>query len=70
MGGINPMMMLLMLGGGALGGGGLIKKVLMYSMFGMMGLLLGGGSLNIKDMLMIPMIAPAFAGMFGAGVTT
>jgi len=64
MGGINPIMMLLLMGKGALGGG-LIKKVLMFSMFGMIGLLIGGGGMNIRDLIMVPMIAPMFAGMFG-----
>ena len=45
-------------------GKGMIKKVLMYLIMGPMGLLFGGG-FNIMDLLMIPMIAPMFSGLFG-----
>lgn len=46
-------------------GKGMIKKVLMYLIMGPLGLLFGGG-FNIMDLLMIPMIAPIFSGLFGS----
>ncbi len=42
----------------------MIKKVLMYLMLGPVGMLLGG-SFNIMDFLMIPMIAGIFGPMLG-----
>lgn len=59
---MNPIMLLLLAGKGL--GGGLIKKVLFYSMFGMVGLFLGGG-FSIRDFILVPAIAPALSGMFG-----
>ncbi len=46
-------------------GKGMIKKVLMYLMLGPIGMLLGG-SFNIMDFLMIPMLATVFAPMLGS----
>ena len=65
MGGINPIVLLLAMGKG-LGGNSLIRKVLFYSMFGWIGLLIGGG-FSVKDLLLIPMIAPMLSGIFGGG---
>lgn len=48
-------------------GKGMIKKVLMYIMMGPIGMLLGG-SFNIMDFFMIPMIAKVLGPMFG-GIT-
>lgn len=62
----NPLVLMLMLGG-RMGGRGLIKKVLLYTMMGLPGMLLAGG-FSVKDILLVPAIAPAFAGMLG--VTT
>jgi hypothetical protein len=45
-------------------GKGMIKKVLMYLMLGPVGMLLGG-SFNIMDFLLIPMIAGIFGPMLG-----
>lgn len=45
-------------------GKGMIKKVLMFLIMGPMGLLFGG-NFNIMDLMLIPMIAPMFAGMLG-----
>lgn len=63
MGSFSPLM-LLMLGGGRFLRSGMIRKVLFYSMFGWMGLLLGGG-FSIRDFLIIPTIAPMLGGMLG-----
>ena len=46
-------------------GKGMIKKVLMYLILGPLGLLMGG-SFNIMDLLMIPMIAGVFGPMLGS----
>lgn len=64
MAGLNPIMLFLLLGKGL--GGGLIKKVLFYSMFGMVGLFLGGG-FSIRDFILVPAIAPMFSGMMTGG---
>jgi hypothetical protein len=45
-------------------GKGMIKKVLMYLMLGPIGMLLGG-SFNIMDFLLIPMIAGIFGPLLG-----
>jgi hypothetical protein len=45
-------------------GRGMIKKVLMYLILGPLGLLMGG-SFNIMDLLMIPMIAGVFGPILG-----
>lgn len=45
-------------------GKGMMKKVFMYLFLGPLAFLMGG-SFNIMDFLMIPMIAPMFAGLLG-----
>lgn len=45
-------------------GKGMIKKVLMYLIMGPIALMFGG-SFNIMDLIMIPMIAPMFSGLLG-----
>lgn len=45
-------------------GKGMIKKVFMYLILGPIGMLLGG-SFNLMDFLLIPMIAPMFSGILG-----
>lgn len=45
-------------------GKGIMKKVLMYMMLGPMALLLGG-SFNMMDFFLVPMLVPMFSGMFG-----
>ena len=62
---LTGLLPLLLLTGGGLGRG-MIKKVILYGMFGMLGLLIGGGA-SLRDMLLIPMVAPAFSGMLGGG---
>lgn len=60
---MNPLLLLLAGGRGLLSRGGLIKKVLMFSIAGPVGLLLGG-RFSLTDYLLIPMIAPMFGSLF------
>lgn len=46
-------------------GRGMIKKVIMYLFLGPLALLIGG-SFNIMDFLMIPMVADMLKPMFGS----
>lgn len=46
-------------------GKGMMKKAMMYLFLGPMAFLMGG-SFNMMDFLIIPMIAPMFAGIFGS----
>lgn len=45
-------------------GKGMMKKVMMFLFIGPLAFLMGG-SFNFMDFLLIPMIAPMFAGIFG-----
>ena len=65
---MNMLTMLLLMGGRGLRmGGGLLKKVLIWTMTGGSPLAFLMGGFSVKDFLLIPMIAPMFAGMFGGG---
>lgn len=45
-------------------GRGMMKKVMMFLVLGPLSFLMGG-SMNIMDFILIPMIAPMFSGIFG-----
>lgn len=45
-------------------GKGIMKKVLMYMFLGPIAFLLGG-SFNLMDFFMVPMLVPMFKGIFG-----
>ena len=63
--GILPFLLLSGRRAGGMFGSGMIRKVLMYSLMGPIGMLLGG-RFNVMDFFLIPQIAPMFSSIFGS----
>lgn len=61
---------LLLFGGIGRGGGGILKKILMYSILGPIGLLIGGGMKSLLPILLLTGGLGSLTSLFGGAATS